>query len=313
MFRKSIILAIAVVAIFAIQNTSAFSWGKINATSDMGIGYVERYGQLQITLTVSYQTYFFGYLPIFVEVNVVDSPSWLTVAPSTPTFTLKPSESRNVNLLMKVSQNDINAGESGEVKVELTGRLITGGALRQIDGAKLTIVVGYNPFTEIGIRSVKPIERTAPDRELPFSFDIVNYGNTRVVVSLTPAKQPPADWKYVISPSTVYIEPKKPGEDTYPYATVTVTLTTPHGPVISYANVWQNFAIKAKATSEAPYYVKQGTTWTRTQTEMELVNTNEVTQYFLAKNKGFYVPGFDTISLLAVIALLSIFAIRRKK
>ena len=313
MFKKSIILVFAVFAILTVQSADAFSWGKINATSDMGIGYVERYGQLQAVLTVSYQPYFFGYLPVFVEVNVVDSPSWLTVVPSTPTFTLKPDESRNVNFIMQVSQNDVQAGTSGKVTVELTGRLISGGAFRQIDGGKVEILVGYNPFTEIGIRAAKPIERTAPDRELPFSFDIINYGNSRVVVSITPAKQPPSGWKYVISPSTVYIEPKKAGEETYPYATVTVTITTPHGPVISYANTWQNFAITAKATSEAPYYVKQGTTWQRTQNEIELVNTNEVTQYFLAKNKGFYVPGFDAISMVAAIALLSVILIRRKK
>ncbi|HDN95699.1 MAG TPA: hypothetical protein ENG71_01350, partial [Thermoplasmatales archaeon] len=134
MFKKSIILVFAVFAILTVQGADAFSWGKINATSDMGIGYVERYGQLQAVLTVSYQPYFFGYLPVFVEVNVVDSPSWLTVVPSTPTFTLKPDESRNVNLIMQVSQNDVQAGTSGKVTVELTGRLITGGAFRQIDG-----------------------------------------------------------------------------------------------------------------------------------------------------------------------------------
>ena len=313
MLKKSIVLVFAIIAILSIENADALSWGKINATSDIGMGYVERYGQLQATLTVSYQPYFFGYLPVYVEVNVVDSPSWLTVVPSTPTFTLKPGESRNINLIMHVSQNDVRAGTSGKVVVELTGRLISGGAFRQIDEGKIEILVGYNPFTEIGIRAVKPIERTAPDRELPFSFDIINYGNTRVVVSLTPATKPPSGWKYVISPSTVYIEPKKAGEETYPYATVTVTLTTPHGPIISYSNTWQNFAITAKATSEAPYFVKQGNTWTRTQNEIELVNTNTVTQYFLAKNKGFYVPGFDAISMIAAIALLSVIVIRRKK
>lgn len=313
MFRKSVILVFAVLVILTMQNASAFSWGKINATSDIGVGYVERYGQLQATLTVSYQAYFFGYLPIFVNVDITDSPSWLTVIASTPTFTLKPGESRPINIIMQVSQNDVRAGTSGKVSIELSGHLITGGALRQIDSTKVEILVGYNPFTEIGIRAVKPIERTAPDRELPFSFDIINYGNTRVVVSLTPAKQPPEGWKYVISPSTVYIEPKKEGEDTYPYSTVTVTVTTPHGPVISYSNEWQNFAITAKAVSEAPYFVKQGNTWTRTNTEMELVNVNEVTQYFLAKNRGFYVPGFDAISVIAGIALLSFIVLKKKK
>jgi len=313
MFKKSIILAVAMVSILAIQNASAFSWGKINATPNMGIGYVERYGQLEVTVTVSYQPYYFGYLPIYVEVNVVDKPTWLTVAPSPEVFTLKPSETLPVKILMKVSQNDIKAGESGEVKLQITGKLVSGGALRQIDEAKLTLIVGYNPYTEIGVKAVQPIERAAPDREIPFTFDIINYGNTRVIVDLTPAKQPPADWKYVISPPTVIIEPKKPGEDTYPYATVTVTLTTPHGAVISYRNSWQDFAIKAKATSEAPYYTKQGTSWGRATQEITLVNTHEVTAYFLAKNKGFYVPGMDTVTLIAAISLIAFIFSKRKK
>lgn len=312
MFKKSIILVVVAVAVLATQNASALSWGKINATPDMSVAYVERYGQQEINLNVQYQPYYFGYLPAFVEVNVVGSPTWLTVAASPQTFTLKPGETLNVKLLLKVSQNDIVAGTSGEVQLQITARLVTGGSFRQIDEAKLTIIVGYNPYTEIGIRAVQPIERTAPDRELPFSFDVINYGNTRVIVDLSPAKQP-GEWKYVISPPTVVIQPKKPGDETYPYATVTVTLTSPHGTAISYHNNWQDFAIKAKATSEAPYYIKQGTGWTRTTQEIPLVNTHEVTAYFLAKNKGFYVPGFDAIAMIAAIALISLVMTRRKK
>ncbi len=312
MLRKGIIFAVVVVALFGIQSAQAISWGKIDATPSMTTAYVERYGQEEISLSVQYKPYYFGFMPVFVEVSVVGSPSWLTVAPNPQTFVLKPDESFTVRVLMKVSEHDVVAGTSGTVELSLQGHLVSGGALRQIDGAKLTLVVTYNPFTEIAIRAVKPIERTAPDRELPFTIDIINYGNSRIIVDLSPEKEP-TGWKYVISPPTVVIEPKKPGDETFPYETVTITLTSPHGTAISYHNDWESFSIKAKALAETPYFTKQGGSWSRTSQEIELVNTHTVTAYFLAKNKGFYVPGFDVVFLIAGIAIVALLMGRRKK
>ncbi|HEC82614.1 MAG TPA: hypothetical protein ENI53_01860 [Thermoplasmatales archaeon] len=214
--------------------------------------------------------------------------------------------------MMQVKQHDIHAGQSDKVDIVVRGKLVTGGLFRQIDEAKLSLIVGYNPFTEIAISSPQPIERTAPDRELPFVINIYNYGNSRVIVDLTAEKEP-GEWRYVISPSTVVIEPKQPGDETFPYAPVTVTLTSPHGTAISYHNDWEDFAIKAKARSEAPYYEYQGGRWVRRTDEIDLVTTYESTAYFLAKNKGFYVPGFDAIIMIAGISLAGLIFAKKKK
>jgi hypothetical protein len=312
MIKKPVILALVGVVLLLCQSSHALSWGKIDATPDTSIAYVERYGLQEVRLTVEYQPYYFGYLPAYVEVSVEGSPSWLTVIASPRTFVLQPKTPKTVTLIMQVKEHDIQAGQSGTVDIAVRGRLVTGGVLRTIDDAKLSLIVGYNPFTEIAISAIQPIERTSPDRELPFIINIYNYGNSRIIVDLT-AEEKPGDWKYVISPSTVVIEPKQPGDDTFPYATVTITLTSPHGTAISYHNDWEDFAIKAKARAEAPYYEYQGGKWVRRTDEIDLITKYETTAYFLAKNKGFYVPGFDVLIMMAGIAIAGLLIARKKK
>ncbi|MEM1514163.1 MAG: hypothetical protein QXN45_04715 [Candidatus Thermoplasmatota archaeon] len=308
--KKELLFVGICFSIILASNSSAISWGKIDATPSSSIAYVERYGQEEISLDVVYSPYLLGFMPIYVDVSAT-YPDWLTVASNPQTFVLKPGEHYTVKVLLKVSKHDVVAGTSSTVEISLTGRLITGGALRQIDEAKVTLVVGYNPFTEIAIRSVTPIERTAPDRELTFIVEVVNYGNSRVIVNLYPEKEPDG-WNYVISPPQVVIDPKKAGDETFPYETVKITLTSPHGTAISYHNKWQDFAISAKATSETPYWVKRGGTWSRSTEEIELVNTHTVTAYFLAKNRGFYIPGFDSILLIAGIFIAFLLLRKRK-
>jgi len=310
--KKGIIGATVIVALLFIQGANAIPWGKINATPNMTAVYVERYGQGQVTLDVQYVPYYFGYLPAYVEVSVVGAPSWLTVAPNPSTFVVKPGESFNVKVAMQVSQHDIVAGTSATVELLLQARLVSGGALRQIDGAKVPIIVSYNPFTEITLRAVKPIMRTSPDKELPFTVDVVNYGNSPIIVELT-LEEEPQGWKVNINPPNLKIEPKKPGDETYPYETVTITLTSPHGPVISYHNDWEDFSIRATARSEAPYWVKQGGTWTTATQDITLKNIYSVPASFLAKNRGFYIPGFDAIFMVAGLAVAALLFKRRKK
>lgn len=312
MIKKMIIVAVVIAALLCSQSSEALSWGKIDATPDTSISYVERYGLQQIKLSVEYQPYFFGMMPAYVEVSVEGSPSWLTVVASPQTFVLKPGVTKEIFLILKVSQHDVVAGSSGSVDVAVRGRLVTGGLFRTLDETKLSVIVGYNPFTEITVSSIQPIARTAPDRELPFLVDVYNYGNSRVIVDLT-AMEEPDDWQYIISPSTVVIEAKQPGDETFPYATVSVTLTSPHGTAISYHNDWQGFAIKAKARAEAPYYEYQGGKWTRRTDELDQITTYESQAYFLAKNKGFYVPGFDALVLIAGLAIAGLLIARKKK
>ena len=312
MFKKIFMMALVGVMLLSVQGASAITWGTMEVTASNSIAYVERYGIQEVTLTVSYQPAIFGYLPVYAEVSVENSPGWLTVIPSPQKFVLKPGVNKNVQLIMQVKEHDRQAGDSGTVELAIRGKLVTGGVFRQIEEGKISLLVGYNPYTEIAISALQPIERTSPDRELPFIVNIYNYGNSRVIVDLTAEKEP-GDWRYVISPSTVVIEPKQPGDDTFPYATVTITLTSPHGTVISYHNDWEDFAIKAKARSEAPYYEYQGGKWVRRTDEIDLVTKYETTAYFMAKNKGFYVPGFDAIIMIAGLSIAGVLIARKKK
>ncbi len=309
-FKKSIIL-VFIAALFFSQSASAIFWGIIEAVPESTVSYVERYGLQEVSISVTYKPAIYGWLPVYADVYIEGKPDWLTVTPTPPVLVLMPNRETTVKLAMAVKQQDIIAGTTGSIDVAIRGTLVTGALLRQIKEAKFSIIVGYNPFTEIAISAVKPIERTAPDRELPFVINIYNYGNSRVIVDLSPEKEP-GNWRYVISPSTVVIEPKQPGEETFPFATVTITLTSPHGTAISYHNDWQDFAIRAKARSEAPYYEYRGGKWQRVTDETELITSYETTAYFLAKNKGFYVPGFDAIILIAGIALACIIFSKKK-
>lgn len=313
MFKKSVILAVVGVALFLSQGANAIPWGKIDAVPDSPAMYVQRYEVQQMQVSVKYTPYLFGYLPVYVEVSIEGSPEWLVVTASPQTMVLSPGKQEYVTLALGVRKHDITAGDRGEVIVAVRGRLVTGGIFRQIDEAKFSIQVAYNPFTEIAVSAVQPIERTAPDRELPFILHIYNYGNSPVVVDLTAEKEPGEGWKYIINPSTVKIEPKQPGDETYPYATVTVTLTSPHGTVISYHNDWTQFIIKAKAKSEAPYWEYQGGKWVRRTDDIDLVTSYETYVYCMAKNKGFYVPGFDAIFLIAGLAIVGLLMAKKKK
>jgi hypothetical protein len=251
-------------------------------------------------------------MPAYVEVNIEGSPAWLTVVASPKTFVLDPETTKRVSITMKVNQNDINAGQSGTIDIALTGRLVTGGLFRTLDRATLQILAGYNPFTEITISSVRPIARTAPDKELPFVVDVYNYGNSNVIVDFSLDKEP-EKWDYVISPASVVIPPKAAGDETFPYETVRVTLTSPHGGVISYHNDWENFVVLAKARSEAPYYEYSGGKWQETTEQIVQKTYYEARGFFLAKNRGFYVPGFDVLFLLAGLAVAGVLVARKRK
>lgn len=135
-----------------LPSVSAFPWGKIDAQVDYdGIYYLSRYDSGNVNLSVSYIPYYIvAYFPIWVEINVIEHPLWLTVAPSESTFALQVEASQTIPIGLGVNVNarHVTSGVIGRVTLEITGKLLLGPKLfREIDPAKVYIQVGYTPLT----------------------------------------------------------------------------------------------------------------------------------------------------------------------
>ena len=312
MIKKIIMLTVVGIALLSSHNASAALWGQITVTSDDAVTYVNRYEILEATLTLTYQPLYFAIMPIYATISIEGSPTFLTVVPSPPQIILRANEPQTVKLLMVVTEHDSLAGQAGQVHVAVRGELSAGGLLREINPGVAYIGVSYNPFTTISLSAPQSIERTSPDKELPFVINVVNYGNSRVIVDLS-VEEDAGDWNMLISPSTIIINPKQPGDDTFPFEPIYVTLTSPHGTAISYHNDWEDFSIKAQAHSDSPYHVYQGGKWVESTEEVYQKNVYQTTASFLAKNRGFYIPGFDALLLIAGIALAGMLVAKKKK
>lgn len=296
----------------AIPPASAVSWGNISAESSYGTYWLGRYETGEISLSVSYTPYFVAYFPLWVEIQITQSPSWLTVTPSQSTFALQARANTNIQILLAVNTHDIKAGTTGNVELYLTGKIILGGQLRTIDPARVNILVGYNPFTEISLTLANPIARTAPDRELAFPIKVVNWGNAPTTVTLGITNDENG-WEYIVSPQQIKVEAKKSGDASYPEQTVMFTVTSPHGTGVSYHNNWQGFTVEGSARTDAQYYTLQGGQWAPSQQDKEKITIFTTYATVLAKNKGFYVPGFDVILLVGVLGALALFMAKKKK
>lgn len=311
MIKKFMVLAFAVGMLLLMQNSHAIGWGQVTVSSSETTTWVDKFSQTSIPMTIEYVPYFFGALPAKVDISVTGT-DWLTVIPSQPSFVLSPNTPKTVDLIIAPSKFDVQAGRQAKIIVSVSGQLVTGGLFRTLDETRLEILVGFNPYTQISVSSVQPISRTSPDKELPFIVDIYNYGNTRVEVDLAFVEEP-GDWQKIISPSKIFIEAKPEDDTSFPHETVTITITSPHGTAVSYHNDWQSFSVKAKARSFTPYFVRRAGDWEPQTEENPGFNSAEATAFFLAKNRGFYIPGFDAMLLIAGLALAGLLIYKKKK
>lgn len=317
MLKKSLTLGVMFGVAILLSSTllspaaDAIGWGAMSASPDITPFYLERYGSDSLTLTVSYSAFFFQYFPVWVEINVVKCPDWLTVTPSQKTFVLsKDVGSKNIKISMALNQQDIQAGDLQIVEFEVIGRIILGGQLREVTTGKAEIQVGVNPYTQITLEIAKPIERTAPDRELTFPITVKNWGNadTTVTLSLT---DKPGEWQSIINPAQLILPAKKPGDPNPTEQVASLTLTSPHGWGLSYHNDWQGIALQAAARTQGKYYVLEGDRFKVSSQDKETITIFNSYTTMLAKNKGFYVPGFDSILLIG--ALVAIALVMKKK
>ncbi|MDD3492558.1 MAG: hypothetical protein PHU95_00540 [Candidatus Thermoplasmatota archaeon] len=318
MLKKSITFGV-LLGTFMLLSTAVFApmaealdWGAMSASPNVTPYYIDRYGSGSLTLTVSYSAFFFQYFPVWVEINVVRSPSWLTVTPSQKTFVLQKDESKPVKISMALSQQDVYAGSLETVEFEVTGRIILGGEVRQIATGKADIQVGVNPYTQVTLQIAKPIERTAPDRELTFPITVKNWGNADTTVTLSLTDDDLGGWKYIINPQQILLPGKKPGDANPPEEVASLTLTSPHGTAVSYHNDWQGIALQAVARTQAKYYVLQGSQFEVSQQDKETVTVFNAYATMLAKNKGFYLPGFEAVILIGALAAI-VLVMRRKR
>jgi|GEM_PF-1209728 len=298
-------------ALFA-PAAQAIEWGAMSASPDISPFYVNRYGGDSFTLTVSYEPFFFQYFPVWAQIEVVKSPSWLTVSPTTPTFPLQSGARKDVKVNLALAEQDVEAPSLTSVTIQVTGRIVLGGEVREVATAQTDVLVGVNPFTQITVSIAKPIERSSPDKELTFPVTIENWGTAQTRVTLQ-ATDVPDDWTDpIISPQQIILDAKNPGDPNPPEKTVSFTVTTPHGTGISYHNNRETFLLQAHAQSFADYYVKEGNQFQKSSQDPENIKQATVYARMMVKNRGFYVPGFEAVILIGALAALAV-VIRRRR
>lgn len=298
-------------ALFA-PTAQAIEWGSMTASPDISPFYVNRYGGDSFTLTVAYEPFFFQYFPVWAQIEVTKSPSWLTVSPTQKTFPLQSGTQKNVKVNLALSEQDVEAPSLTSVTIQVTGRIVLGGEVREVATAQTDILVGVNPFTQITVSIAKPIERSSPDRELTFPVTIENWGTAQTRVTLQ-ATDVPDDWTDpIISPQQIILDAKNPGDPNPPEKTVSFTVTTPHGTGISYHNERETFLLQAHAQSFADYWVKEGNQFEKSEQDPENIKQATVYARMMVKNRGFYLPGFEAVILIGALAALA-FVIRRRR
>lgn len=301
-----------------IPATSAILWGTVESSVDQSAYYMSRYGGTAepIKVTVTYRDLspipMLTFLPAMISLKVTDKPTWLLAILDREEFVIKAGEENAVNahLSLSVTQHDIEAGSGGEVVIEASGELLIPLG-RTLKPTYTRIMVKYNPFTEISVSVPSPIEEAAPDTRLRFPVKVTNLGNAPVTVKLKITEEPKG-WEYVVSPTLVTILPKSPGEETYPYEYVYLSMQAPHGTAVSYHNKWEGATITAEATSNSPTYILEGGKWIKHAEPIDGETYYLDMQTTLAKNKGFYVPGFDILPIIAALGI-AIILIRKRK
>lgn len=127
-------------------SASAFSWGGINARTDYsGIYSIGQYDEGVINLTLSYDPYFFAFLPIWVEIRISEKPSWLDIMLDQRTSAVKPRENKVVRITFQMDNYDVKAGTTGNVVINITGEVLKGTRFLQIDPTRAYIQVRYDP------------------------------------------------------------------------------------------------------------------------------------------------------------------------
>jgi len=305
---KTLIL-IGLVSLFVFATpANAILWGKVDITTDRSTHYLDRYVISEIPITVRYKpTYVAFILPATVTVRVTQSAPGVEASISKKNLLVDPESTATTSLILAPSSPDMEAGPVGTVTIEATGLLPLGRNILQLDPTSVDISIAYNPFTEIAVSFIKPLEETTPDTRLSVPVEVYNYGNNVVGVDLT-VVETPGDWNYALSVSHLRIPPKGTEQTTYPHGDITLTLNSPHGTAMSYHNDWEGLTLKAVARSEMKEWLWEGSSWSPSPDypTMDALGT------FLSKNKGFYVPGFEIFVAMAAIGLAMI-AIRKRK
>ncbi|MGC9308020.1 MAG: hypothetical protein ACP5FL_04500, partial [Thermoplasmatota archaeon] len=116
------------------------SWGQMQVDMDEQEVTVTRYGGGEAHMTVSYQPFFFQYFPVWAEVSVVRSPSWLTVSSSQTTFPLQQGETKTDDIALAL-RDDVEKGTVGLVEIEVEGLTTILPSLLAINEARASFIV----------------------------------------------------------------------------------------------------------------------------------------------------------------------------
>ena len=142
-------------------SASAFSWGGINARTDYsGVYSIGQYDAGTVNLTLSYDPYFFAFLPIWVDIKISGKPSWLEVITDQRTSALKPRENKVVKITFQMDNYNVKAGITGNIAINITGEVLKGTRFLQIDPTSAYIQVRYDPSLPPTVNITFPADGT---------------------------------------------------------------------------------------------------------------------------------------------------------
>lgn len=126
LYKKSMLMLMIFLSFSLVlfPNTAELKWGKIDIKLNNGdTYYMEQYEEMNISLTITYLPYFVAYYPIWVEIKIIDKPSWISITNEEVCFLLYPKSNKTITVTFKIT-GEIGSDTEGKVILMVTGRIL---------------------------------------------------------------------------------------------------------------------------------------------------------------------------------------------
>lgn len=216
-------------------------------------------------------------------------PSILVTGPTTKVMALNPTTQQSQaggtvegNFLVTATR-EAPGLKSIECTMTVTAPAQTTGATTAPPPASQKFVVSADFYALIQPKIEKKLIASGPDKQVPFTIELTNYGNARTQINFEQGAKPSGgNWDILLPDPIILDSPYSGGEGkTVDTATVTVSST--------YKNGWNNakgaYQILMKVAS-ADQPEKKG---------------NDLNANVLVRVRGVYVPGLEPFVMLAAI------------
>jgi len=218
-----------------------------------------------------------------IHFSVVNKPEWMNVAITNPDMMVDiSSEYEEVlnSVVISVYKNAPAEKYTLVIQAEVSGKTIYSGATAE---AQITVTPGYIPL--INVYTEKPTVEVAPQTSVNFPIEISNEGNKETIVTGNIVNIP-KDWVAYLPQSQVIIPSSVEGQDNK--RTVTLSVTPPYG--FGWHNEIRTVGIDFVAQASPPGSFEK---------------TGVYHFQVMIRNKGFSLPGFELVALLAAFIVIS--------